>query len=101
MDGLDILDGTPVIDIKPYIPAFDSFQSAKAGWMDQISTDIDTVRNGGYQEIYSARGARSTRAGNRKRQLQKAVQVEGIVTHAAKVVEEEQSVAAVVNDHNK
>lgn len=23
--GLDLLDGTPVLDIKPYVPAFDSF----------------------------------------------------------------------------
>ena len=34
--GLDLLDGTPILDIKPYIPAFDSFPEAKAGWMDAI-----------------------------------------------------------------
>jgi len=31
---LDILDGTPVLDIKPYVPEFDSFPSARAGWLD-------------------------------------------------------------------
>ena len=60
---------TPVLDIKPYVPAFDSFENAKAGWMDKITTDMKLVRTSGYQSIYSARGARSTRAGNRKRRL--------------------------------
>ena len=31
---LDILDGTPVLDIKPYAPAFDAFPGARAGWLD-------------------------------------------------------------------
>jgi tRNA-Thr(GGU) m(6)t(6)A37 methyltransferase TsaA len=29
---VDILDGTPLLDIKPYVPAFDSFEQAHAGW---------------------------------------------------------------------
>ena len=36
VEGLDLLDGTPILDIKPYIPAFDSFPEARAGWMDII-----------------------------------------------------------------
>ena len=28
--GLDAIDGTPVIDIKPYIPGYDSVKNAKA-----------------------------------------------------------------------
>ncbi|MFC2002635.1 tRNA (N6-threonylcarbamoyladenosine(37)-N6)-methyltransferase TrmO [Chloroflexota bacterium] len=32
--GLDAIDGTPVIDIKPYIPGYDSVASAKvASWV--------------------------------------------------------------------
>jgi tRNA-Thr(GGU) m(6)t(6)A37 methyltransferase TsaA len=31
---LDILDGTPVLDIKPYVPTFDVFPDARAGWLD-------------------------------------------------------------------
>ena len=27
--GLDALDGTPVIDIKPYIPSFDGYPDAQ------------------------------------------------------------------------
>jgi tRNA-Thr(GGU) m(6)t(6)A37 methyltransferase TsaA len=30
VEGLDAIDGTPVIDIKPYIPRYDSAKSAKA-----------------------------------------------------------------------
>lgn len=34
--GLDILDGTPVLDVKPYLPYCDSFPTARAGWIDEI-----------------------------------------------------------------
>ena len=30
--GTDMLDGTPLLDIKPYVPRFDSFPSASEGW---------------------------------------------------------------------
>lgn len=30
--GIDVLDGTPLIDIKPYIPRFDCHPEASAGW---------------------------------------------------------------------
>lgn len=30
--GVDILDGTPILDIKPYIPYADSIPDARAGW---------------------------------------------------------------------
>ncbi|KAF0216408.1 MAG: hypothetical protein FD174_3698 [Geobacteraceae bacterium] len=30
--GIDVLDGTPLIDIKPYIPLFDCYPEASAGW---------------------------------------------------------------------
>ena len=28
----DLLDGTPVVDVKPYVPAADAFPDAAAGW---------------------------------------------------------------------
>lgn len=28
----DLLDGTPVIDVKPYVPAVDAFPEAASGW---------------------------------------------------------------------
>ena len=30
----DLLDGTPILDIKPYVPAADAFPDAAAGWVD-------------------------------------------------------------------
>jgi tRNA-Thr(GGU) m(6)t(6)A37 methyltransferase TsaA len=32
---LDVLDGTPLLDIKPYVPEFDSFPGSRAGWLDR------------------------------------------------------------------
>ncbi len=32
--GVDMLDGTPLLDIKPYIPDFDSVADARTGWLD-------------------------------------------------------------------
>jgi len=34
IEGIDFVDGTPVIDIKPYIPYADAFPDAHAGWLD-------------------------------------------------------------------
>lgn len=34
---LDLLDGTPVLDIKPYVPKFDAHPESKAGWLDEIA----------------------------------------------------------------
>jgi tRNA-Thr(GGU) m(6)t(6)A37 methyltransferase TsaA len=32
--GLDVLDGTPLLDIKPFVPAFDHRESARVGWLE-------------------------------------------------------------------
>jgi tRNA-Thr(GGU) m(6)t(6)A37 methyltransferase TsaA len=32
--GVDVLDGTPLLDIKPYVPEFDAFPQSRAGWLD-------------------------------------------------------------------
>ncbi|MGP1666056.1 MAG: tRNA (N6-threonylcarbamoyladenosine(37)-N6)-methyltransferase TrmO [Rhodanobacter sp.] len=34
--GLDLLDGTPILDIKPYVPYADAFPQSRAGWIDHI-----------------------------------------------------------------
>ena len=34
--GGDFVDGTPVIDIKPYIPEYESIPDAKSGWLNDI-----------------------------------------------------------------
>ena len=35
VDELDVLDGTPVLDIKPYVPMFDSYPNEKTGWLEK------------------------------------------------------------------
>ena len=34
--GADLVDGTPILDIKPYLPLFESIPSAQAGWMAAV-----------------------------------------------------------------
>jgi tRNA-Thr(GGU) m(6)t(6)A37 methyltransferase TsaA len=34
--GVDLLDGTPILDIKPYVPYADAFPDSAAGWIDAI-----------------------------------------------------------------
>jgi len=31
--GIDVVDGTPILDIKPYVPQFDSVNTIKIGWL--------------------------------------------------------------------
>ncbi len=35
VEQLDVLDGTPVLDIKPHVPAFDCRPDARIGWFEQ------------------------------------------------------------------
>jgi len=44
-DGVDILDGTPLLDIKPYTAKFDRFETARNGWQDEV--DEETARRRG------------------------------------------------------
>jgi tRNA-Thr(GGU) m(6)t(6)A37 methyltransferase TsaA len=35
VSGLDMLDGTPVLDLKPYVPYADALQDAEGGWLER------------------------------------------------------------------
>lgn len=39
VNGIDLLDGTPILDVKPYVPYADAFPHAKAGWVDEVEAD--------------------------------------------------------------
>ncbi len=44
--GIDILDGTPLLDIKPYIENFDKIEGdTKSGWMKSTSQDITNKKS--------------------------------------------------------
>lgn len=44
VDNLDILDGTPLLDIKPYIPEFDSPTEFRLGWLENVKRNFGTTR---------------------------------------------------------
>lgn len=37
IENVDILDGTPLLDIKPYVEQFDSARNTRAGWLAEAS----------------------------------------------------------------
>ncbi|MFP3867884.1 MAG: tRNA (N6-threonylcarbamoyladenosine(37)-N6)-methyltransferase TrmO [Desulfobacteraceae bacterium] len=43
--GVDILDGTPLLDIKPYILHFDHREGATSGWMKSSREDVEGRRS--------------------------------------------------------
>ena len=36
----DLVDGTPVFDVKPYVAAYDAFPNAHAGWIDAMEAEL-------------------------------------------------------------
>jgi tRNA-Thr(GGU) m(6)t(6)A37 methyltransferase TsaA len=36
IEGVDLLDGTPVLDIKPYVRDFDDQTEIRCGWLDDV-----------------------------------------------------------------
>jgi tRNA-Thr(GGU) m(6)t(6)A37 methyltransferase TsaA len=32
--GMDVIDGTPLVDIKPYVPRFDERKEVRYGWLE-------------------------------------------------------------------
>ena len=41
--GADLVDKTPILDIKPYIPEYDSIPGAQQGWLELVQDSIDHV----------------------------------------------------------
>ena len=39
LDGVDMLDGTPVLDIKPYTAKFDRIETTRNGWQDDVDPE--------------------------------------------------------------
>ena len=40
IENVDIIDGTPLLDIKPYTTQFDHFPTEKNGWLDKVSGSV-------------------------------------------------------------
>jgi tRNA-Thr(GGU) m(6)t(6)A37 methyltransferase TsaA len=46
LDGVDILDGTPLLDIKPYAARFDRIEGTRNGWQDGLENEEDIRTRG-------------------------------------------------------
>ena len=45
--NVDILDGTPLLDIKPYVPDFDCCETTKNGWLEKCRNRVKDHRSDG------------------------------------------------------
>lgn len=43
--GVDVLDGTPLLDIKPYIARFDEVKESRSGWMQGSRAEVADKRS--------------------------------------------------------
>ena len=47
IEDVDMLDGTPLLDIKPYVPAFDDREDARVGWFATRLRRLPEARSDG------------------------------------------------------
>ena len=47
IQDVDIVDGTPLLDIKPYVPEFDAREVEKMGWLEKNVRRLPTSRDDG------------------------------------------------------
>lgn len=45
--GVDIIDGTPLLDIKPYVPEFDVHEVERIGWLESKIRKLIDMRDDG------------------------------------------------------
>ncbi|HBM15752.1 MAG TPA: tRNA (N6-threonylcarbamoyladenosine(37)-N6)-methyltransferase TrmO [Lentisphaeria bacterium] len=45
--NIDIIDNTPLLDIKPFVPAFDVREAERTGWFEKKQLKIQTARDDG------------------------------------------------------
>jgi len=45
--NLDIVDGTPLLDIKPYVPDIDVRAAKKTGWLEKNITRLSSTKDDG------------------------------------------------------
>lgn len=47
IEDVDIVDNTPLLDIKPYIPQFDNRKTRKIGWFNKKISNLPTTKDDG------------------------------------------------------
>jgi tRNA-Thr(GGU) m(6)t(6)A37 methyltransferase TsaA len=45
VENVDIVDGTPLLDIKPYVPEFVPQAEARCGWLDAVRGSVSQKRS--------------------------------------------------------
>jgi len=45
VENVDMLDGTPLLDIKPYVPAFDTQTDVRTGWLEEAPLRVAEKRS--------------------------------------------------------
>jgi tRNA-Thr(GGU) m(6)t(6)A37 methyltransferase TsaA len=45
IEDVDVIDGTPLLDIKPYVPAFDSYPDERSGWLEPVAHNARHTRS--------------------------------------------------------
>ncbi|MFO7558407.1 MAG: tRNA (N6-threonylcarbamoyladenosine(37)-N6)-methyltransferase TrmO [Desulfobacterales bacterium] len=43
--NVDMLDGTPLLDIKPYVPEFDGYIRVRTGWLEQARKTVENRKS--------------------------------------------------------
>jgi len=45
LENVNMLDGSPVLDIKPYVPAFDQPEDVRIGWLQALDDAVQDQRS--------------------------------------------------------
>jgi tRNA (adenine37-N6)-methyltransferase len=45
IENVDVLDGTPLLDIKPFVPDFDVHKNVKTGWLEKTSKNVNKKKS--------------------------------------------------------
>jgi len=45
IEDVDVIDGTPLLDIKPYVPEFDAYPGERCGWLTAVAQNAQHTRS--------------------------------------------------------
>jgi tRNA-Thr(GGU) m(6)t(6)A37 methyltransferase TsaA len=45
IENVDIIDGTPLLDIKPYVPKFDAQVEVETGWLGKVEKRVHKTKS--------------------------------------------------------
>jgi len=56
LSGIDLIDGTPILDVKPYLPFSDSAPASRAGWVpEHVFPELDVqISEGAARDLAAA-----------------------------------------------